>query len=93
MIEEYFPTIPKIELNRRGPPRPGWGAYGNEVEPEKVETTKTDKVEPSIEETIDPQETAEARKAVYAASDIDETGLTVDPKKDGIPVFLQTQNR
>ena len=46
MIEEYFPTISKIELNRRGPPRPGWDAYGNEVEPEKVETIKTDKVDP-----------------------------------------------
>jgi len=32
MIEQYFPTIPKIELNRRGPARPGWDAWGNEVE-------------------------------------------------------------
>jgi N6-adenosine-specific RNA methylase IME4 len=31
MIERYFPTVPKIELNRRGPPRPGWDAWGNEV--------------------------------------------------------------
>lgn len=30
MIEAYFPTLPKIELNRRGPPRPGWDAWGNE---------------------------------------------------------------
>jgi ParB/RepB/Spo0J family partition protein len=29
MIEQYFPTLPKIELNRRGPPRPGWDAWGN----------------------------------------------------------------
>jgi N6-adenosine-specific RNA methylase IME4 len=33
MIEQYFPTLPKIEINRRGPPRPGWDAWGNEVEP------------------------------------------------------------
>lgn len=33
MIEQYFPTLPKIELNRRGPPRPGWDAWGNEAEP------------------------------------------------------------
>lgn len=33
MIEGYFPTMPKIELNRRGPPRPGWSAWGNEAEP------------------------------------------------------------
>lgn len=31
MIEQYFPNVPKIELNRRGPPRPGWDAWGNEV--------------------------------------------------------------
>jgi N6-adenosine-specific RNA methylase IME4 len=32
LIESYFPTLPKIELNRRGPARPGWSAWGNEVE-------------------------------------------------------------
>ncbi len=33
MIEQYFPTLPKIELNRRGPPRDGWDAWGNEAAP------------------------------------------------------------
>ena len=33
MIEQLFPNVPKIEFNRRGPPRPGWYAYGNEVTP------------------------------------------------------------
>lgn len=32
MIEEYFPTLPKIELNRRGAARAGWDAWGNEVQ-------------------------------------------------------------
>jgi N6-adenosine-specific RNA methylase IME4 len=32
MIETYFPTLPKIELNRRGAPRPGWDAWGNEAD-------------------------------------------------------------
>jgi N6-adenosine-specific RNA methylase IME4 len=32
MIEQYFPNLPKIELNRRGPPRPGWDAWGLEAE-------------------------------------------------------------
>lgn len=32
IIESYFPSLPKIELNRRGPPRPGWDAWGNEAE-------------------------------------------------------------
>jgi N6-adenosine-specific RNA methylase IME4 len=31
MIESYFPTLPKIELNRRGPARKGWDAWGNEA--------------------------------------------------------------
>ena len=32
MIEAYFPNLPKIELNRRGAARPGWDAWGNEVD-------------------------------------------------------------
>jgi N6-adenosine-specific RNA methylase IME4 len=32
MIEQYYPNVPKIELNRRGKPRPGWEAWGNEAE-------------------------------------------------------------
>lgn len=31
-IEGWYPTLPKIELNRRGPSRPGWDAWGNESE-------------------------------------------------------------
>jgi N6-adenosine-specific RNA methylase IME4 len=31
LIEQYFPNLPKIELNRRGPPRAGWDAWGNEA--------------------------------------------------------------
>lgn len=34
MIEQYYPNVPKIELNRRGPARLGWDAWGNEVEDE-----------------------------------------------------------
>mgnify|MGYP006266980761 CR=1 FL=1 len=37
MIEEYFPTVPKIELNRRGLPRSGWSAWGLEVEDEEID--------------------------------------------------------
>ena len=32
MIEEYYPDLPKIELNCRGKPRPGWDAWGAEAE-------------------------------------------------------------
>jgi N6-adenosine-specific RNA methylase IME4 len=31
MIEGHFRRMPKIELNRRGPPRSGWAAWGNEA--------------------------------------------------------------
>jgi N6-adenosine-specific RNA methylase IME4 len=37
MIEGYFPTWRKIELNRRGPPRLGWSAWGNEAEPAPID--------------------------------------------------------
>jgi N6-adenosine-specific RNA methylase IME4 len=32
MIEQYFPTMPKIELHRRGLARPGWDAWGAEAQ-------------------------------------------------------------
>ena len=31
MIDAYFPSLPKIELDRRGEPRPGWQAWGYDV--------------------------------------------------------------
>jgi|HubBroStandDraft_6_1064221.scaffolds.fasta_scaffold00056_93 N6-adenosine-specific RNA methylase IME4 len=30
LIEKLFPSLPKIELHRRGEPRKGWEAWGNE---------------------------------------------------------------
>jgi N6-adenosine-specific RNA methylase IME4 len=33
LIETYFPTLPKIELNRRGPSRNHWDSWGLEAEP------------------------------------------------------------
>ena len=33
MMEFYFPHLPKIELNRRGPARNGWSAWGLDAEP------------------------------------------------------------
>ena len=32
MVEEYYPNLPKIELNCRGEGRPGWAVWGNEAE-------------------------------------------------------------
>lgn len=31
MVETYFPTLPKIELNRRGEARKGWHAWGDQA--------------------------------------------------------------
>jgi N6-adenosine-specific RNA methylase IME4 len=31
IVERYFPDLPKIELFRRGPARPGWDAWGHEA--------------------------------------------------------------
>ncbi|MGO9399717.1 MAG: Spo0J and IME4 domain-containing protein [Xanthobacteraceae bacterium] len=36
MIERYYPTLAKKELNCRGPARPGWHWHGNEAEPPKT---------------------------------------------------------
>ena len=41
MIEGYFPTLPKIELNRRGPARSGWSAWGNESASESAAPSPT----------------------------------------------------
>jgi N6-adenosine-specific RNA methylase IME4 len=32
LIDRWYPDVPKIELFRRGPARPGWRAWGNEAE-------------------------------------------------------------
>jgi N6-adenosine-specific RNA methylase IME4 len=32
LVEAYYPTVPKIELFRRGPARKGWDAWGAEAE-------------------------------------------------------------
>jgi N6-adenosine-specific RNA methylase IME4 len=34
MLEEYYPNLKRIELNCRGPARPGWDAWGNEADAE-----------------------------------------------------------
>jgi N6-adenosine-specific RNA methylase IME4 len=33
LIEQMYPGCPRLELFARGKPRPGWTAWGNEVEP------------------------------------------------------------
>lgn len=45
MIEEYFPTLPKIELNRRGLARKGWAAWGNEALPGEYDSQSGELIE------------------------------------------------
>jgi N6-adenosine-specific RNA methylase IME4 len=42
MLEEYFPNLPKIELNRRGPPRPNWDCWGLEAEHNEAPSAQDD---------------------------------------------------
>jgi N6-adenosine-specific RNA methylase IME4 len=79
IIERLYPNIPKIELFARTR-RDGWGAWGNEVPSPAAANGNAVNVEAS----------AAARKAAYA---VEEAGMTADPQKDGIPLFLQVQNR
>jgi N6-adenosine-specific RNA methylase IME4 len=37
MIEQYYPNLPKIELNCRDAPRPGWDGWGDEAEQQAAE--------------------------------------------------------
>jgi N6-adenosine-specific RNA methylase IME4/ParB-like chromosome segregation protein Spo0J len=63
LIERMFPSLPKIELNRRGPARPGWAAWGNEAETQTAQEPSSQAVHsedrsaeapPSIEEYASP---------------------------------------
>jgi N6-adenosine-specific RNA methylase IME4 len=74
-------------------PRAGWSVHGNEVE-RAVHVNKVEHATGKVKARAgdnddDPQDLADARKATYAA--VDESAA--DPHKEGIPAFLQTQNR
>jgi hypothetical protein len=91
IIEDYFPTLPKIELNRRGPARPGWSAWGNEAE----QTTERAAVHaaPSGSAAPEPAPPLSAHGARSSPSVADQTKhATTDlPNDDGldIPNFLR----
>ena len=87
MIEQYFPTLPKIELNRRGPPRPGWAAWGNEAEPAPAEIHQSDAAATSVADGVDAP--ASAVPAMAGA------GALWQHADDGleIPAFLRRGDR
>jgi N6-adenosine-specific RNA methylase IME4 len=57
LIEEYFPNLPKIELNARNA-RAGWDAWGNEAPVESCDETTgeiTDTTQPAPDNLDIPQ--------------------------------------
>lgn len=59
LIEAYFPNLPKIELNARGPARKGWAVWGNEAQAD---------AEDEREAKVNRARSAPKRKAKRAAS-------------------------
>lgn len=53
LIERWYPSVPKIELNRRGPPRPGWDAWGNETEIVGASDGSSSEIDPDAGEIIE----------------------------------------
>ena len=54
IIEGYYPTLPKIELNRRGPARQGWDAWGNESSDRIADESGTNHQPNNVPELILP---------------------------------------
>jgi N6-adenosine-specific RNA methylase IME4/ParB-like chromosome segregation protein Spo0J len=60
LIESYYPTLPKIELNRRGPARAGWDAWGNEAPAPMVEPVAVTEIIPPKAKDLQPRKSAVA---------------------------------
>lgn len=57
-IERNWPNTPKIEMNRRGPARPGWAAWGNETITE-AQCGGADRTTPAVPSGDEPQASAQ----------------------------------
>jgi len=77
MLEEYYPTLPKIELNARMA-RPGWKRWGNEAPPEQS----------GIDADIEEQELIEVKKVGIGAHEI--TDISVNEIAAGLRTGPQT---
>lgn len=53
-IDGWYPTFPKIELNRRGPARQGWDAWGNESSDRIADESGTNHQPNNVPELILP---------------------------------------
>jgi N6-adenosine-specific RNA methylase IME4 len=59
LIEAYFPTLPKIELNARRT-RPGWDSWGNEAPAAVVEPVAITEIIPPKAKDLQPRKSAAA---------------------------------
>lgn len=87
MIETYYPTLPKIELNRRGPARKGWAAWGNEALPGEFDETTGEVLPDSApsacnRENAPPPATPETMPESIPLN-------CLDPEVEDIPQFLR----
>lgn len=62
MLEAYFPTLPKIELNRRGAARPGWSAWGNEADSNEVDDSNDEPMKSTTTTAVKPTTTSSASR-------------------------------
>ncbi|MFD2185006.1 MT-A70 family methyltransferase [Rhodoplanes azumiensis] len=71
-VERLWPDLPRVELFARGPARPGWSVWGNEVEviAEAARNDLDDEIGP--DEQDDPGEQADSDDQVEIGSDADE---------------------
>lgn len=87
MLEAYFPTLVKVELNARRP-RPGWAQWGNEApvescDPSTGEITEpeSDAEKPGFHVGQEPAVVKEVGSSAAAGSTVTESGF--------IPAFLR----
>jgi N6-adenosine-specific RNA methylase IME4 len=94
MIEGYYPTMPKIELNRRGPTRPGWVAWGNEVTLDIPSTPLLAITARACDDAGNRNEATQLLLAPPTTTPIADGGDD-DPRQEGdgldIPEFLQRE--
>ena len=92
MIEAYFPSLPKIELNRRGPARLNWSAWGLEADTTGQETGAP--VAATAEAPAAPAEaSAGADGAVTSAPSTDVSSDVFQQPAPEVPPFLRGRAR
>ncbi len=88
MIERHFPTLPKIELNRRGAPRPGWDAWGNEAEQNPIGQVDASSPPTGEEDVDDARQCADRPAPVVVTPSVGAAGAP-EPDDLEIPAFLR----